>query len=90
MTRIAKIQSLVRAGLYYLTEHADDEAMNDGFDIYDVERGILNGKVRRAWPKEGTVEVVGRALDKRRIGIVCRVTLGAKVRIITVYEDNPK
>ena len=64
--------------------------MNDGVDIYDVEQGILNGKVRRPWPKEGPVEVVGRALDQRRIGIVCRVTLGAKVRIITVYEDNPK
>ncbi len=90
MTRIAEIQSLVRDGLYYLTEHADDEAAGDGFDIYDVEQGILTGKVRRTWPKEGTYEVVGRALDKRRIGIVCRTTQGGKVRIITVYEDNPK
>jgi hypothetical protein len=36
MTRIAEIQSLVRDGLYYLTEHADDEAaaserINNGF-----------------------------------------------------------
>ncbi|MBI5300687.1 MAG: DUF4258 domain-containing protein [Chloroflexi bacterium] len=90
MTRIAEIQSLVRDGLYYLTEHADDEAANDGFDIYDVEQGILSGKVRRTWPKESTFEIVGRALDKRRIGVVCRVTLRGKVRIITVYEDNPK
>ena len=53
MTRTSQIRNLVRNGLYYLTEHADDEASADGFDIYDVEEGILTGKTRRTWPKEG-------------------------------------
>jgi len=35
------IQALVRNGLYYLTEHADDEAADDGFDVYDVEYGVI-------------------------------------------------
>lgn len=59
MSRIAEIQALVRNGIYYLTEHADDEAMQDGFDIYDIENGILTGKIRKNWPKEekfGTVQ----------------------------------
>lgn len=88
MSRIRKIQSLVRNGLYYLTEHADDEATTDGFDIYDVEQGILTGKVRRTWPKEGKYEVVGTALDGRSVGIVCRITRSMKVRVITIYEDR--
>lgn len=90
MSRIKQIKSLVRSGLYYLTEHADEEAMADDFDIYDVENGILAGKVRRTWPKEGKYEVVGKALDGRAIGIVCRLTESGKVRVITVYEDKPK
>ncbi|MEW6572198.1 MAG: DUF4258 domain-containing protein [Bacillota bacterium] len=90
MSRIAQIQNLVRNGLYHLTEHADDEAAADGFDIYDVEQGILTGKIRRTWPKEGKYEIVGSALDGRRIGIVCRITQGGKVRVITVYKDRPK
>jgi len=90
LSRIAQIQTLVRNGLYYLTEHADDEAAADGFDIYDVEQGILTGKIRRTWPKEGKYEVVGSALDGRRIGIICRITQTGKVRVITVYEDRPK
>lgn len=90
MSKIAQIQALVRNGLYYLTEHADDEATADGFDIYDVEYVILNGKIRRTWPKEKKYEVVGFALDKRRMGIICRITDTGKVRIITVYEDKPK
>jgi len=90
LSKIAQIQTLVRNGLYYLTEHADDEAAADGFDIYDVEQGILAGKIRRTWPKEGKYEVVGSALDGRRIGIICRITQIGKVRVITVYEDRPK
>ena len=75
--------------MYYLTEHANEEALSDGFDIHDVEYGILKGSMRRIWPREGKYEVVGRAFDHRSIGIVCRITQGRKVRVITVYEDRP-
>lgn len=89
MSRIKEIQTLVRYGLYYLTEHADEEAMIDDFDIYDVENGILTGKVKRTWPKKGKYEVIGESLDGRTIGIICRFTQSKKVRVITVYEDKP-
>lgn len=88
MSRIAEIQVLVRNGLYYLTEHADEEAAQDGFDIYDIENGILTGKIRKTWPKEGKFEVIGKSLDGRPVGIICRITLGGKVRVITVYHDR--
>jgi hypothetical protein len=74
----------------YLTEHADDEAGIDGFDIYDIEHGILKGKIRKTWPREGKYEIISVSLYERPIGIVCRITGGEKVRVITVYEDNPK
>lgn len=90
MSKIGWIQTLVSNGLYYLTEHADEEATIDDFDIYDVENGILNGNIRRTWPKEGKYEVIGKALDGRKIGIVCRITNTGKIRIITAYEDKPK
>lgn len=90
MSRIAEIQALVRNGLYYLTEHADDEAMQDRFDIYDIENGILTGKIRKTWPKEGKFEIIGKSLDGRVIGAVCRLTQGSKIRVITVYQDQPK
>ncbi|MDP2754021.1 MAG: DUF4258 domain-containing protein [Nitrospirota bacterium] len=73
-----------------MTEHADDEAGIDGFDIYDVEHGILNGRIRRTWPREGKNEVVGISLDRRPIAVVCRITGTGKVRVITAYEDKPK
>ncbi|MDI6759323.1 MAG: DUF4258 domain-containing protein [Candidatus Brocadiaceae bacterium] len=90
MSKIGQIRALVSDGLYYLTEHADNEAMADGFNVFDVENGILTGKIRRAWPREGKYEVIGSALDKRNIGIVCKITKTGKVCIITVYENRPK
>jgi hypothetical protein len=90
LSKIKQIQVLVQNGLYYLTEHADDEATADDFDIYDVEYGILNGRIRRTWPKEGKYEIIGMSLDGRPVGIVCRITVTGKVRVITVYEDKPK
>ena len=90
MSKIGQIQALVRNGLYYLTEHADNEAIAEDFDIYDVEYGILTGKTRRTWPRESKYEVIGSALDGRPIGIVCRITQTGKVRVITVYEDRPR
>lgn len=90
MSKIGEIRALVRNGLYYLTENADEEAMAENFDIYDIEYGILTGKIRRTWPREGKYEVVGSALDGRPIGVVCRITQTVKVRVITVYEDQPK
>ena len=90
MSRIKQIQELVRNGLYYLTEHADNETMVDNFDIYDVEYGILTGKIRRTWPREEKYEIIGTSIDGRSIGIVCRITQTGKVRVITVYKDLPK
>lgn len=87
MSKIKEIQKLVRNGLYYLTEHADEEATSDGFDVYDVERALLNGQIRRTWSREGKYEVVGPAWDNRFLGVVCRITPAQKVRVITVYED---
>jgi hypothetical protein len=88
LSKIGLIRLLTKNGLYYLTEHAYDEALADGFDIYDIENGILNGKMRRTWPREGKYEIVGPDLDGRLIGVVCRISQGQKVRVITVYEDQ--
>jgi hypothetical protein len=76
--------------LYYLTEHADDEATADGFDIYDVEHAILVGRIRRTWSRESKYGIVGSALDGRPLGIICRITATGKVGVIIVYEDKPR
>jgi hypothetical protein len=51
VSKIGIIQSLVRDGLYYLTEHAYDEALADDFDVYDVEHGLLTDELDARGPK---------------------------------------
>ena len=84
------IRKRVEEGLYYLTEHADAEAIDDNFDIYDIERCLLYGDIRRTWPRDKKYEILGESRDGKVIGIVCRLTMTGKVRIITVYEDKKK
>ncbi|MGO9021150.1 MAG: hypothetical protein ACLQVJ_22645 [Syntrophobacteraceae bacterium] len=59
LSKIKRIQALVRNGLYYVIEHAYDEASEDDFDIYDIEQGIMTGRMRKSWPREGKYELIG-------------------------------
>lgn len=87
MTRVTVDRQIHFANLHLIPF---DEAMEDGLNIFDGEFGLLTVlNIRRTWPKESKYEVIGRALDGRQIGIVCRITRSGKVRVITVYEDKP-
>lgn len=88
MGRIAAIRELVLHGMYYFTDHALAELENDNLDEFDAETALLHGKIRRSWPRELKYEVVGQGNNKRRIGIICRITKTNKLRIITGYEDK--
>ena len=88
MGKIAAIRELVLHGMYYFTDHALAELENDNFDEFDAETVLLHGKIRRSWPRELKYEVVGQSIDRRRIGIICRITKTNKLRIITGYEDK--
>jgi hypothetical protein len=75
LSTLELIRSLVRNGLYYLTQHAEEEADSEWFDIHDVEYGLLNGRISKSWPNEKKYEIAGPALDGRIIGVVCRITV---------------
>ena len=87
MSKIRRLQALVQHGLYYLTEHAYDEALADGLDIFDVEYAILTGKIRRSWPREGKYEIVGppQGLQQQRIGLLSRFV---RRQIVGTLEVN--
>lgn len=40
-----KMREKIRNLEYVLTIHAEEEMENDGFSIFDVENGILNGEI---------------------------------------------
>ena len=87
MSTIKQIQALVRNGLYYLTEHADDEAIAEDFDILspstrigpeDEERTMTTG----FWEGE-TCEYCGGLIVEKRVNLA-RKTEGKYVFIENV------
>jgi len=62
----------------------------DGLTEIDAEEAILNGRIRRSWPKEHKYEITGMSSDGTPIGVVSRITATNKLRIITAYEDKKK
>jgi hypothetical protein len=89
VSRVGRIRKLVQAGRWHLVEHAIVQAEEEGFDTTDVEHVLLSGTIRRQWPRRGTFEVIGESFDGRPLGVVCRITVTGRLRVVTVYEDRP-
>lgn len=86
MSRISQIQAIVRSGLYYVTEHADDEAAADGFDVYSLRGQTETMKTMKArpvvfWEGEACEYCGGPIVEKR-------ATLHRKVRGQYVLIEN--
>ena len=57
------IREKVHQREYVMTIHAEEEMDNDGFSIYDVENGILTGKiVERQSDKEIKIPLSGNTV----------------------------
>ncbi len=42
---LKQMQECIRTRQYVMTLHAEEEMDNDGLTIFDLERGILTGKI---------------------------------------------
>lgn len=85
---IQVLRRKIVSGKYELTQHAKDEAANDGLDTEDLESIVLTGRIARRLTKDkrGTRYVVlGMSRDKREAETVCRLLSSGRLRFITVY-----
>ena len=62
--------------------------MADELKFADVKKVIATGKIRRRFTRDsrGTrYEIVGKSIDGREIGVICRIKSTGKLLFITVY-----
>jgi len=88
---IEKIRQCVRGQKYLISTHANEEMSDDELTALDVEQAILTGKIEKRFtrdPRGTRYEIVGRALDGRPVGVVCRMLGIGWLRIITVYAGE--
>ena len=81
----------VVSGQYELTQHAKDEAADDGLDIEDIESVILTGKISKTQTKDERgprYVLAGLTKNKKDAEVVCRILPSGKMRVITVYLNR--
>jgi hypothetical protein len=72
-----------------LTVHAEEEMTEDDFTIYDIERGILTGRIlerqRDSTSDESKYRVRGKTITGSPIEQLVKLSPTGKLVIITVY-----
>ncbi len=86
---LKRMRERIRTRRYVMTLHAEEEMDGDGLTIYDVERGILSGKVlsrqRDEVTREWKYRIRGRTLDGIQVEVVTKLSPTGKLVILTVY-----
>jgi hypothetical protein len=85
---LSRIQQRIIDRDYYLSSHAEEEMMDDGFERADIENAILKGALEKKMTHDtrGTrYRIEGPSLAGRRMHVVCRFRAEASLIIITVY-----
>lgn len=74
---------------YVMTIHGEEEMNNDCLTIYDVEHGILTGKIVERQKDKITAEwkyhINGQTIDGSKVEIIAKLSPTGKLVIITVY-----
>lgn len=89
MATIDLIRRKVRDQEYeFAVPHFFEEMANDDLQLVDIENAILKGRIRRRFtrdPRGVRYEIVGPAMDGRRVAVICRIKERGKLLFITTY-----
>ena len=87
---LQRMRNKIRSRQYIVTHHARKEMNDDGFTIYDVERGILTGEIlerqRDRVTREAKYRLRGSTIEGRAVEILTKLSPTGKLVIITVYR----
>ena len=86
---LREIQQKIRDQNYVMTLHAEEEMSEDDLSIFDIEQGVLTGKILERQTDSVTLEskyrIRGQTLDNDTVEIIVKLSPTGKVVIITVY-----
>lgn len=86
---LKRFREKIRTREYVMTVHAEEEMTEDGFTIYDVERGILTGRIlerqRDSTNDESKYRIRGETITGDPIELLAKLSPTGKLVIITVY-----
>lgn len=87
---LKRFRDKIRARAYVMTVHAEEEMTEDDFTIYDIERGILTGRIlerqKDSTSDESKYRVRGKTITGDPIELLTKLSPTGKLVIITVYD----
>ncbi|NCC52130.1 MAG: DUF4258 domain-containing protein [Spartobacteria bacterium] len=89
MSVIEKIKTKIRERDYYLSSHAEEEMVEDGFERIDIEHAILHGHIHKKLthdPRGPRYQILGAARNGIFMYVICRFREKGSLIIITVYK----
>ncbi|MBI4687671.1 MAG: DUF4258 domain-containing protein [Nitrospirae bacterium] len=88
MKALQRIRQKVIEKDYYLSDHAEEEMLDDELERVDIENAILKGRIEKKLTEDirGTrYRIEGPARDGRMIHVVCRFKEHGNLILITAY-----
>jgi hypothetical protein len=86
---LKEMRDKIRRREYIMSIHAEEEMDDDCLTIFDVERGILTGKILERQKDKITAEwkyrINGKSLSGGETEVVAKLSPTGKLVIITVY-----
>jgi U3 small nucleolar ribonucleoprotein component len=84
-----QMRERIRSREYVMTLHAEEEMDDDNLSIFDVEHGILTGRIIERQKERVTAEkkylLEGETLAGDLVVVVAKLSITGKLVIITVY-----
>ncbi len=88
---LRRMREKIRTHQYVMTLHAEEEMADDGLTIFDVESGILRGRIFERQKDRDAGEwkylVKGQTLEGDDVVVIAKLSLTGKLVIITVYYE---
>lgn len=88
MKTLQRIRQKVIDKDYYLSDHAEEEMLDDELEREDIENAILKGRIEKKLTEDirGTrYRIEGPAKDDRSIHVICRFKEHGNLIVITAY-----
>ena len=86
---LKRMRERIRTRQYVMTLHAEEEMDADNLSIFDVERGILTGKIIERQKGRVTAEwkylIKGETVAGDPVVVVAKLSITGKLVITTVY-----
>ena len=86
---LQRMRERIRTRQYVMTLHAEEEMDDDGLSIFDVERGILTGRISERQKDYSTAEwkylIEGYSIAGDPVVVVAKLSVTGKLVIIMVY-----